>query len=103
STYHSVRCPDTSPSREGRVHLEAGLKQRLKCDFEVVDHVAAVRPIAPKRRVLMGEHPGRAGLWYFNGLGSRGVLTAPYDAMRLVAAITRGEGIEKGSDIRENL
>jgi len=59
------------------------LKTFLKCDFEVVDQVAGIRPTVKDRRPLVGAHPEHKHLFVLNGLGTRGVMIGPYIAMQL--------------------
>ena len=65
------------PTQEAREELLRKLKSFLKCDFEVIDHVAGIRPTVVDRRPLVGQHPIHKRLYVLNGLGSRGVMIAP--------------------------
>ncbi|WP_369997633.1 NAD(P)/FAD-dependent oxidoreductase [Winogradskyella sp.] len=71
------------PTEEGKQELIAKLKVFLKCDFEVVNHVAGIRPTVKDRRPLVGKHPENHNLYILNGLGTRGVMIAPYAAKEL--------------------
>ena len=64
--------------------LLEGLEGFVKCPYEVLSHEAAVRPTVSDRRPLVGQHPSHKNLYLLNGLGSRGVLIAPYAAKQLV-------------------
>ena len=68
---------DTSPTAEGRQLIEDNLKLLINNKFEVVDHVAGIRPTVPDRRPLMGEHGILKGYYIFNGLGTKGYMMAP--------------------------
>ncbi len=81
------------PTRDAREELETKLRTFLKCDYEVVDHVAGVRPTVADRRPLLGRHPELKDLYVLNGFGSRGVMIAPYASRALY------NFIEKGSDL----
>ncbi len=50
----------------------------ITCDFEVVEHLAGVRPTVKDRRPLLGKHHHHNHLYILNGMGTRGVLFAPY-------------------------
>ena len=78
------------PTEEAKEELLEKLKTFLKCDFEIVDHVAGIRPTVVDRRPLVGQHPEHPKLYVLNGLGSRGVLLAPYVSEQLFHAIERG-------------
>ena len=59
-------------------------------------HVAGVRPTSPDRRPWVGEV--QPGIWVCNGLGTRGVLVAPWTAERLLDAMT-GQDAELPEEI----
>ncbi|MDC0088282.1 FAD-dependent oxidoreductase [Akkermansiaceae bacterium] len=70
---------DSEPTQEGRDEVLARLETWLSKDLEieVVDHAAGVRPIIRNSRPVIGFHPDRPQLGFFNGLGSKGTLMAP--------------------------
>ncbi|RDY59331.1 NAD(P)/FAD-dependent oxidoreductase [Flagellimonas nanhaiensis] len=78
------------PTEEAKTELLEKLRTFLKCDFEIVDHVAGIRPTVIDRRPLVGQHPDHKNLYVLNGLGSRGVLLAPYVSSQLYNAIEKG-------------
>jgi glycine oxidase len=69
---------DESPTDTIRVELIKKLKQTLKVDFEIVDHLAAIRPTVKDRRPFLGIHPRFPQLSIFNGLGTKGASLGPY-------------------------
>lgn len=79
------------PTSAAREKLVFEIKNLIKCDFEVVDQSAGIRPSVADRRPLVGEHPEKSGLYCCNGFGSRGVLLAPEMADQLVS-FAEGEG-----------
>ena len=56
--------------------------------FQVVEHVAGIRPILRRSQPLIGK--SSAGNWMFNGLGSKGSLYAPKIAAMLADWIIDG-------------
>ena len=82
---------DERPTPEGRAEIEAKLRAFLRLPFEVLDHRAAVRPVIDAGFPVLGRHPERPQLAYFNGLGSKGALLAPFFADQLAAHLC-GEG-----------
>lgn len=50
----------------------------VKVPFTIETHVAAVRPTVKGRRPLLGLHPYHKQVGIFNGLGTKGVLLAPF-------------------------
>jgi glycine oxidase len=63
---------------EGREELERKLQGLLKKPFKVVTQRAGIRPAVRDRRPLIGRHPAWPQVSIFNGLGSKGVMMAPY-------------------------
>ena len=80
---------DKSPETtvKAKEHLVKELKKFIRCDFEVVDQVAGIRPATADRKPLVGEHPEIAGMYCCNGFGSRGVLIAPNMSRALINSI----------------
>ena len=87
------------PTSAAREQLLGQLRKFVRCDFEVEGQVAGIRPTVPDRRPLLGRHPERPQLFALNGLGSRGVLIAPYAASRLVAHMEGGQPLPPEMDI----
>ena len=67
---------EANVTEHGRQELDEGLRKIVNCPFEVVDQVAGMRPTVKDRRPLLGslEHER---IYFFNGLGTRGLLMAP--------------------------
>lgn len=70
------------------------LKAFVSCDFEVIDQVAAMRPTVMDRRPLVGQHKVHKQLYVLNGLGTRGVMIAPYVAKQLFDCIENGINLD---------
>jgi glycine oxidase len=49
--------------------------------FDIKDQKAGIRPTTPDRRPVMGEHPNHKGIYIFNGLGTKGYMSAPLLAL----------------------
>lgn len=60
-----------------------------------IDHFAGLRPTTKDRKPVLGRHPEFGKLFFINGLGSKGVLLAPWHADHLADAITLNAPIEK--------
>ena len=93
---------DNLPTAEVRAGLERGLSALHQEPARVVAHQAAVRPIIRESRALIGLHPVREKLGFFNGLGSKGSLHAPFFARQLAAYLVDGAPIEPEADVRRN-
>lgn len=83
------------PTLAGKEELIDRLKAFTDFDFEVVDHLAGVRPTVHDRRPLLGKHPVHTKAVVFNGLGTKGVLLAPYFANQLVAHVLDGQELDQ--------
>ncbi|AWA28802.1 FAD-dependent oxidoreductase [Flavobacterium magnum] len=88
------------PTESGRAELIQGIGEILDCDFEVVDHLAGIRPTVRDRKPLLGKHPTHPRLHVLNGLGTRGVMLGPYVALKLFDYIERGDPLDPAIDIR---
>lgn len=86
------------PSEAAREELLSGLRKFLRCDFRVEGQQAGIRPTVPDRRPLVGGHPCLPNLYVLNGLGSRGVLIAPYAAYALYRYMEQEIPLPKAMD-----
>lgn len=89
ATYHWNNLFDT-PSEEGKTKLIEGLEKIFSGSYQIVDHLAGVRPNTSDRKPLLGKF--KEG-YVFNGLGSRGVLMAPLLSKMLLESIFNGKPI----------
>ena len=93
---------DEQPTEAGRREILNGLREFVDAEFDVVEHQAGVRPILKDYRPALGTHPDNPSIVMFNGLGSKGVLAAPWLARRLLAHLLDGEPIYE-MDVRRLL
>ncbi len=82
------------PSTEGKSQLESFLKKFLKVNYEITGHYAAIRPTVQDRRPIVGLHPEYSSLGIFNGLGTKGVMLAPYYAKQFADFLTKDSEID---------
>jgi glycine/D-amino acid oxidase-like deaminating enzyme len=87
------------PTAASRKELLDKLETFLKAHYEVVSHVAGIRPTVTDRRPLVGRHPAHHNLYVLNGLGSRGVLIAPFAATRLWDYIEKDQALPPEMDV----
>ncbi len=73
----------SNPSEKGKKELLQKLDTILKVPYEIIDHVAGIRPTVKDRRPLVGKHSEKPQLAILNGLGTRGVMIAPTIAKEL--------------------
>lgn len=71
------------PTLSAREKLMKEFSSVAKSDFEVVDHFAAVRPTVKDRKPFVQTHPSNKNIAILNGLGTKGVLLAPYLAKKM--------------------
>lgn len=93
----------TGPTAAGRAEIESRLREFLRLPFEVIGHHAAVRPVIDAGFPALGRHPEFPRLAYFNGLGSKGSLLAPFFADQLVACLVGGREPDAEVDVRRHL
>lgn len=74
-------------TQKARDELLEKLKARTDIEPHIISQIAGRRPTVRDRRPLLGEHPEIKNLFILNGLGSKGVLLAPYFAQMLVHSI----------------
>ena len=87
------------PTIEAKEELLSKLKTFIKCDFEVINHIAGIRPTVKDRRPLVGRHPKHKNLYVLNGLGTRGVMIGPYVAHKLYQFIENDITLDNEIDI----
>ncbi len=87
-------------TQEAKEELLNKLKTFLKCEFKVVDQVAGIRPTVIDRRPMVGVHNKKDNMFVLNGLGTRGVMIAPYIAKQLYDYIEKDEILEQEIDIK---
>ena len=67
-------------TEEAKAELIEKIKTVLPQEFEIVNHQAGIRPTVKDRKPLIGVHPEYKNLGVFNGMGTKGILIAPYFA-----------------------
>jgi glycine oxidase len=102
STYEWTNL-DNTPTPAARTDIERRLTAVLRIGYTVLDHQAAVRPIIRTSKALVGFHPTHERLGYFNGLGSKGSLIAPWFAACFTQAIVHQTPLPDDIDLRKLL
>lgn len=67
-------------TEEAKKELIEKIKTVLPQEFDIVDHQAGIRPTVKDRKPLIGLHPVHKSLGIFNGMGTKGILIAPFFA-----------------------
>jgi glycine/D-amino acid oxidase-like deaminating enzyme len=82
--------------------LRGKLGTLLKVPFEIVSAQRGVRPIVKRKQLVVGRHPAHERVLILNGLGSKGVLRAPFFSRMLMEHLLDGVPIEAEVDVRAN-
>ena len=88
------------PTDRARQEIEQKLQQIVNFDYEVVDHIAGVRPTMVDRRPVLGCHPEENRVVIFNGLGTKGVSLAPYFSDHLAQHLVDNHQLCSEVDVR---
>ena len=91
-----------TPMETSVADLRAKLSRLLRVPFEIDDAQAGVRPIIKHRQLVLGRHPAHPRVAVFNGLGSKGVLRAPFFARMLAEHFLNDTAVETMVDVQAN-
>jgi glycine oxidase len=89
-----------TPTQAAKEELITDLKELIQCDFEIIDHLAGIRPTVKDRRPMLGTHPIHKNMYLLNGLGTRGVMLAPAMAKMLFEFIEHKTELNSYVDIK---
>jgi glycine/D-amino acid oxidase-like deaminating enzyme len=90
------------PMEESLAELREKLGGLLRVPFEIGEAQRAVRPIIKHRPLILGRHPAHARVGVLNGLGSKGVLRAPFFTRMLAEHLLDDKPLEPIVDVRGN-
>ena len=85
---------DLEKTDEARNKILEDFKSISSDNAIVMDHTVGIRPTTPDRRPIIGPHPEFSNLYIFNGLGTKGYLTAPYLAEHLAKHLLANEPLD---------
>jgi glycine/D-amino acid oxidase-like deaminating enzyme len=74
-------------TENGKLQLIDKLNSILKIPFEIIRHEAGVRPATVDRNPILGSSQNYSNAFIFNGLGTKGILNAPYLAEKLIQSM----------------
>lgn len=86
-------------TEKGKAELVEKLQKVLNVPFNIIDHQAGVRPTVIDRRPILGLHPKHPSIGVFNGLGTKGVMLAPYFAQHFYEFLEQKTLLNKEVDI----
>lgn len=90
----------SDPTKQGRDELVEKLNKVIDVPYSIVNQTAGVRPTVKDRRPLVGKHPLHANMAVLNGLGTRGVMIAPWAANALYNCLEKGAALDPEIDIK---
>jgi len=88
------------PTEKGRTELIQKLEKFLKAPYKIVDQEAGLRPTVRDRRPLIGLHPQNSNIGIFNGMGTKGIMLAPWFAQHFTEHVLEGKPLKKEVDIQ---
>lgn len=90
-----------TPTAEGKQELLEKFNEFLvDPNLEITEHKAGIRPTTRDRRPIIGTHPEFKNLHFFNGLGSKGVMIAPWLAKVFVDYILHQKELPSEVDLK---
>ncbi len=91
------------PTQTGLQFLTDKLKDLVGNDFEILSHECGIRPTTKDRKPFLGKHPEHNNLFVFGGLGTKGVMQAPFLAKHLLSFMLYNTPIMPDVDINRCL
>lgn len=91
---------DETPTLSGLNDLEKKYRQLVSANYRLISHKAGIRPASIDRRPIIGAHPIHKQLYVFNGLGTKGVMLAPYCSKQLINHLLKGENLHHEIDVQ---
>ena len=76
------------------------LSRFLKIPFEIVDHIASVRPANMERKPFVGLHPKFSNIGILNGMGTKGCSLAPFFSKQFSDFLVEGKPISPEADVK---
>jgi len=98
ATYNWQELND-EPSEKGKQELQEKLQAITRAPYQVIAHKAGVRPSVKDRRPIIGNHPAYSNVFIFNGLGTKGVMLAPYFVQNFVLCYQQKVKIQPETNI----
>ncbi len=76
------------PTVVGKQSIIERFEKLVAVKYTLENHFAGIRPTVSDRRPVLGMHPKYPNLSVFNGLGTKGVMLAPFFAEEMVKYLT---------------
>jgi len=94
---------DDAPDPDKKKELIETLDKILNVPYEIVSHIAGIRPCVKGRRPFLGRHPEFSRISIFNGLGTKGASLGPFWANHLIEHLEDFAPIDTEVDINRFL
>ena len=91
---------DDQPTQSEYDRLVEVLDSFLDMEYEIVEHIAGIRPSIKGRRPVLGRHPKFENAYIFNGLGTKGTSLGPYFAKEMVDYLVVGKDLDREVDVK---
>lgn len=89
------------PTQRGRDSIISRLENLIIAKYTIENQWAGIRPTVVDRRPVLGFHPKFKNFALFNGLGTKGVMLAPYFAQQMLRLLTdENYSVEKEVDLQ---
>ncbi|HSP12032.1 MAG TPA: FAD-dependent oxidoreductase [Salegentibacter sp.] len=98
ATYNNVDI-SPEPTESAKEELIRKISALIKCQFDVIDQVAGIRPASKDRKPFAGQHPKYKNLYCCNGFGSRGMLISPMLSEEMLKLMEKGEPLPQEVDL----
>jgi len=89
-----------TPTEKAKNELAQKLTNLISSNYQITSHNAGIRPSSVDRRPIIGSHPIYKNLHIFNGLGTKGVMLAPYFANNFVNFYLQKETLNNEVDVK---
>jgi glycine oxidase len=90
---------DLAPTPEARTKLEHAAETLLQRPFQIRQHAAGLRLALPDKHPVAGRCPNDPRLGVLGGLGSKGVLLAPWLARQWWNHLSEGVPFDSAVDV----
>lgn len=90
---------DREPTETAKKEIAEKFEKRISLPYQIIDQQAGIRPSVADRRPLLGVHPSTDKLCIFNGLGTKGVMLAPYFSKSLFNFLFNKTPLSKDVDL----
>ena len=92
------------PTETGKQSITQRLEKLITAEYTIENHLAGIRPATSDRRPVLGIHPQNNHVSVFNGLGTKGVMLAPFFANEMLKLLTiQNYSVKKEVDIKRFL